>query len=131
MRRVVIGLLMTAAAAISCARGDRTLDEVDPAAVAAQPSYDQVFAIMQRDCAPCHKGGGEAGGSAARAAAEDDFDADLTTCRGIVDSRFDIMASVEANRMPPGAWPRLTSEERLILQRWIDNGAEAPCQSAP
>ena len=35
--------------------------------------------------------------------------------------------ALEKNSMPPGAWPRLNSEERLVLTRWIARGAEAPC----
>lgn len=123
-------LVFAAAALTSCGQGDRTLSQIDPEAVPADPSYDRVFAIIQRQCATCHSGGG-GGDGPARSAAEDDFYADLSTCGGIVDSRFDIISSVERNTMPPGALPRFTSEERLILQRWIQNGAEAPCNPLP
>jgi uncharacterized membrane protein len=41
--------------------------------------------------------------------------------------RFDILDQVNANEMPPGAMPRLTSEEKLIIRRWVENGAVAPC----
>jgi uncharacterized membrane protein len=131
LNREVLMILIAAAAAMSCGQGDLTLDQADPEAVSANPSYDQVFAIIQRECAACHRGEREAIGDATRSAQEDDFGADLSTCRGIVESRFDILSAVERNTMPPGAWPRLTSEERLALQRWIQNGAEAPCNPAP
>ncbi|MDH3196611.1 MAG: hypothetical protein OEO21_00055 [Candidatus Krumholzibacteria bacterium] len=131
MKRKDFVVLVAAATMMSCGQGDLTLDQADPQAVPASPSYDQVFTIVQRQCATCHQGGDAAAGQASRLVAEDGFDADLRTCRGIVDSRFDILSSVERNTMPPGAWPRLTSEERLVLQRWLQNGAEAPCNPAP
>jgi hypothetical protein len=29
--------------------------------------------------------------------------------------------------MPPGAWPRLSEEEKLLVQRWLSQGACSPC----
>jgi uncharacterized membrane protein len=57
-------------------------------------------------------------------------DPNLETCVSILESIDDSMAAIfDNNDMPPGAWPRLTSEERLILQRWYDQGRDAPCNS--
>ena len=51
-------LLMTALAAVAaipaCSSGDKTLDEVDPKAVAANPTFDQVNAIIHNKCVICH-----------------------------------------------------------------------------
>ena len=94
-----------------CPSGESPLAEVDPDAVPQSPTYDQVYAIIQRDCLPCHDDGG----------VEPPFD----TCENVVANYGDLFDQViEKNEMPPGAWPRLSSEEKLILIRW--NG-EAPC----
>lgn len=94
-----------------CSSGESPLAEVDPGAVPQSPTYDQVYAIIQRDCQPCHDDGG----------VEPPFD----TCENVVANYGDLFDQViEKNRMPPGASPRLSSEEKLILIRW--NG-EAPC----
>jgi uncharacterized membrane protein len=137
MRICALLLLAFCALFSACGSGDQTLAQADPNAVPQDPDFQLVWNIMQRDCAPCHTD------------AEDDDDGDedeespavlpglvagvepdLSTCQGIVDSRFDILESViDKNDMPPGAWPRLTSEEKLILERWVDNGAKVttPC----
>jgi uncharacterized membrane protein len=114
-----------------CSSGEGTLAEVDPSAVPADPDYDTVFAIIQRDCAPCHNSGGGGGDTSRwegpRAAVDDDDPGDLTTCQGIIESLGEINQSIVNNTMPPGAWPRLTSEEKLVIERWMLNGAVAPC----
>ncbi len=94
-----------------CGSGDRPLAEVDPAAVPDTTTYDQVFNIVQRDCLPCHDEGGT----------EPPYD----TCENVV-ANFDALFEeiFVKNTMPPGAWPRLSSEERLVILRW--NG-ESPC----
>jgi uncharacterized membrane protein len=98
-------------AAWGCASGDRPLAEIDPDAVPRSTTYGQVFLIIQRECLPCHDKGGE----------EPRYD----TCEHILDNFDDLFEQVfEENEMPPGAWPRLSSEDRLVLLRW--NG-EAPC----
>jgi len=51
----------------------------------------------------------------------------LNTCTDIVAQRFDILDRVQDNTMPPGVMPRLTSEEKLTIERWVANGAPAPC----
>ena len=116
-------------AAGGCASGDETLAVVDPQAVTAEPTYDQVFAIIHNNCVSCHEGSDDEG--------EEDFIGGaallledvpgLDDCTSIVALRDDILEQVDANTMPPGAMPRLTSEEKLILRRWVENGAPAPC----
>ena len=113
MNSATTRLLATAAATIlfGCTSGDRPLGEVDPNAVPQTTTYDQVNSIIQRECVPCHDKGGQ----------EPRFD----TCDHVVDNFDDLFEQVfEKNAMPPGAWPRLSSEERLVFLRW--NG-EAPC----
>ena len=113
------------------------LDQVDPEAVSANPTYDQVFAILHNSCVSCHDSGGDdddddddggygtAPGTKTRIVADDM--PDLTDCVEIVALRDDILEQIEENLMPPGAMPRLTSEQKLTIRRWIDNGAAAPC----
>jgi uncharacterized membrane protein len=103
--------LITAVVAISCASGDEPLGVVDPGAVPDTTTYDQVFSIIQRDCVPCHDEGGT----------EPRYD----TCEDVLANYDDLIEEVFVkNTMPPGAWPRLSSEARLVIQRW---DGEAPC----
>ena len=120
---------------LGCASGDRPLEEVDPAAVSANPTYDQVFVVFQRSCIPCHNEGEDGGGDDGRGLAPmpegpsggAGVEPDLRTCSGILDNLDDCWGVIRKNTMPPGAWPRLTSEEKLLIERWIENGAPAPC----
>ena len=116
---------------VGCASGDETLDAVDPQAVPAEPTYEAVFAIIQNKCVLCHDDGGDDENDDyfvvdGATVADDDVPA-LDDCTSIVALREDILERVEDNSMPPGALPRLTSEEKLKIRRWIDNGAPAPC----
>jgi uncharacterized membrane protein len=126
-----LGLAAVVLALAACESGDRSLNEVDPAAVSADPTYDQVFAIIHRECLMCHDSSDndddddDDDGPYSTMRLEDDID--LSTCTAIVAQRWSIRDQVEANTMPPGAMPRLTSEEKLIIRRWIDDGAPAPC----
>ena len=131
--QVFLLLLALLAAEIGCGgSGDLPLDQVDPNAAPANPTYDQVFAIMHNNCANCHASGGDGGGesgyalSSGRTTLEDDGP-DLTDCVQIVAFAGDILDQVESDLMPPGAIPRLTSAEKLLLRRWVENGAPAPC----
>ena len=130
-RRVAPRLLVVAALLIACdGSGDLPLDQVDPAAVPANPTYDQVYAVLDNRCVMCHTGSdddddGDGGGYPSATAG--DAEPDLTDCDQIVAQRFDILDQVEDNIMPPGAMPRLTSEQKLLIQRWVANGAPAPC----
>ena len=116
-RPFILGLVLPASALggfAACSSGDAPLATVDPEAVPADPSFEQAFGILQRECAPCHDSGGT--------------DPPLDTCEDVLDNLGGIAAeTLEKNSMPPGAWPRLTSEERLLLTRWIARGADAPC----
>ena len=120
-RHLVQNRLLTASARLiamaavlvwfGCTSGDRPLGEVDPDAVPQTTTYDQVYSIIQRECLPCHDEGGQ--------------DPPFATCDNVVENFGSLFEQViEKNRMPPGAWPRLSSEERLVFLRW--NG-EAPC----
>lgn len=94
-----------------CGSGDRPLAEVDPSAVPDSTTFEQLFNIIQRECLPCHDEGGT----------EPRFD----TCEHVVENSAALFEQVIVrNAMPPGAWPRLTSGEKLVIQRW-DGGA--PC----
>ena len=137
-REWLILVLVFAAGALGCdGSGDLPLDQVDPEAVSANPSYDQVFAILHNECVMCHDSGGEddggdddggystSPGTKTRIVADDL--PDFTDCVEIVAFLDDIWEQIESNQMPPGAMPRLTSEQKLTIRRWIDNGAAAPC----
>jgi len=122
-----------------CSSGDRTLAEVDPDAAPATPTYEQVVAILDRDCVPCHKGGinspqpltslvpredGEG--------EDDDADPNYDSCEGIQEGLQGIIdTAIEGSSMPPGAWPRLDERKQLILSRWIEQGACSPCTNCP
>jgi len=131
--RLVVSVFLLVTLAWGCGSGDLPLETVDPDAVPAEPTYDQVFSILESKCAPCH--GSNSGDSSPRAAdrsgveavsREDDLD--YASCAGIVGNIDGLVETgIVKGNMPPGAWPRFTSEERLIVQRWIDNGACAPC----
>jgi uncharacterized membrane protein len=120
VRRRFQGLLLfvLALAAVSaiaaCSSGDKTLEEVDPQAVTANPTFDQVNAIIHNKCVICHDGSSEKAFP-------------LNTCTDIVALRGDILDRVQNNTMPPGVLPRLSNEEKLLFQRWVENGAPAPC----
>jgi uncharacterized membrane protein len=99
----------------ACVFGDGTLDEVDPAAAPATPSYTaHVAPIMERYCTACH--------------AEDAQPGEVEgygyeTCAkvrrnwgGIVETTLD------SSSMPPGGAVRVSSPEKLALQRWWAQG---------
>ena len=125
----VVALTLLLAIIAGCASGDGSLEAVDPDAVSADPSWDQVFSIIQRDCTPCHDDDGEDSKNDGEDEDEDDDDfPPYVTCEDVIAAIDDLYEEVfEKNTMPPGAWPRLTSEEKLAIQRWIDNGMKAPC----
>jgi uncharacterized membrane protein len=121
-----------------CSSGDRTLADVDPDAAPANPTYEQVVAILDRNCVPCHSGGSSLAqpltSLAPREDGEDDDDDDpnYDSCEGIQDGLDGILdTAIENATMPPGAWPRLDQRERLILSRWIEQGACCPCTNCP
>lgn len=123
-------LLLVASALFGCESGEKTLMEVDPAAVPADPGFQMVVDILDRTCVPCHRGG--ASGPALLEEDEDEDDPDYDTCRGILEGLDGLVESgIQEESMPPGAWPRLTEAEKLIILRWIQNGACAPCNPCP
>jgi uncharacterized membrane protein len=123
-----ITMLLTA-----CGSGDLTLNEADPDIVAQKPTWTQVEPIFQRECVPCHAGTDETGDDDdddARdkrlLAAASSNDPGLESCRSVMNNSEDIISEVfRNNTMPPGAWPRLTSKERLTIERWMATGQAA------
>ena len=130
--RACLFLLPVAVAAViaACSSGNRTLDAVDPNAVAQNPTFDQVNAIIHNKCVMCHTATSGDGVSGIRFSASNNMQP-LTSCTDIVAQRFDIVNRTEDNTMPPGVMPRLSSEEKLLLERWVANGAPAPCNPQP
>jgi mono/diheme cytochrome c family protein len=129
-------LFALSATALGCGgSGDLPLDEVDPNAAPANPTYDQIFAILHNNCTTCHTGGGDDGGDdegggyavSRSRATTGDASPDLGDCFDIVAFSGDILEQVESDQMPPGAMPRLTSAEKLTISRWVLNGTPAPC----
>ncbi len=130
----VLAAIVAVLAASGCGRGDLPLEQVDPAAVPLDPDFALVYDIFDRECIPCHSGSGPgdapapAPGRDGAAAVLGGSEPGLSTCADIIANLSDIEKDVfRKNSMPPGAWPRLTSQEKLILFRWIGNGAKAPC----
>lgn len=112
---------------VSCNSGSKSLLEADPGAVPATPTYVMVQAVLDRACAPCHHSGG-----APRDLGLLEGDYDYSTCRGVVSGLGGIFdTAIRGSSMPPGAWPRLTAEEKLLIERWADQGACGPCRSCP
>ena len=109
----------------ACSAGDKTLSEASNGALPAEPTYEAVAVILDRSCAACHHSADESG--SLPGPLEDGRD--YSTCRGILRDLDDIVdSSVDHERMPPGAWPRLTEEEKQLIRAWIDDGACAPCR---
>ncbi len=130
VRGACVILLLAMLASLACeGSGDLPLDQVDPEAAPANPTYDQVYAILHNRCVSCHTGDDDDGGDAAspRRTTTGGVDPDLSDCVEIVALRDDIVDQVEGNLMPPGAMPRLTDEQKLTILRWVVNGAPAPC----
>lgn len=122
LKRMRWGVLLSILAA--CASGDRTLNEADPGIVAQRPAYAQVEPIFQADCVPCHSGTDERAGRRLTTMVAIANDPGLESCQSIVNNLEDVVEEIfDKNSMPPGAWPRLTSKERLTIERWIDGGA--------
>lgn len=113
----------------SCGSGSETLGVVDPLAAPLDPTYEQVREILERRCVGCHGGTGEN----VPAPGEDEHDDPrYGDCAGIVSGIHGILeTSVDGGSMPPGALPRMTEREKLIIRRWAANGACAPCNPCP
>jgi len=122
LRRCTVRFAVVVAAGVAgCGSGDAPLATVDPDAAPLKPTYDQVAAILNRSCAPCHGGSSSATVTLA-------VDPDYSQCESTLAELDGLRSTVlQSGSMPPGAWPRLSSEEKLLIERWLDQGACAPC----
>lgn len=122
----------------ACGSGDLPLDEVDPDAAPQIPTFDQVNSIFKRSCVPCHTGDNTDSnntnqmpllpGNGDDDGEDDDNFLPYDTCEQILNDIGNILTeAVTDESMPPGAWPRLTEREKLIIIRWLETGACAPC----
>jgi mono/diheme cytochrome c family protein len=136
MRVFLILTTVTLMALGGCDSGDLTLDQADPDAVPAEPTFDQVFSIFQRECAPCHTDDDDDGEDTAEqdspGRSPGGVGPNYSTCASIIQNLDSALGSIFGNNdMPPGSWPRLTSEEKLIIQRWVEQweaqGEVSPC----
>ena len=132
MCKLLAGALIPMLAA--CGSGDLTLNEADPDIVAQKPTFAQVYPIFQRDCIPCHSGTDEGrrdedeSGKQVGVSRALSVEPGLESCQSIINNLDDVVEAVFVdNNMPPGAWPRLRSTEKLIIERWIDRGTEVAC----
>ncbi|HSQ61007.1 MAG TPA: hypothetical protein VLT84_11375 [Acidobacteriota bacterium] len=113
----------------SCGSGSETLGVVDPLAAPLEPTYEQVREILDRRCVGCHGGSGEV---VTVPGEEERDDPHYGDCAGIVSGIPGILdTSVDGGSMPPGALPRMTEREKMIIRRWAANGACAPCNPCP
>ncbi|MEK7348510.1 MAG: hypothetical protein AABZ94_06530 [Candidatus Eisenbacteria bacterium] len=118
----VAALFVAAASVTSCGAGEKTLGIADPLAAPLAPTYEEAKSILDRKCVGCHGGGGE---SEAEPGSDD---RNYSSCAGILADLNGILStSVVGGSMPPGALPRLTEREKLILDRWAALGAHSPC----
>jgi len=124
MLKLFPGVLLTML--VACSSGDRTLNEADPDIVAQKPTFAQVYPIFQRDCIPCHTGtGGGEEDEAGKLSGTFGVEPGLESCEAIIRNLEDIVEDIfDDNNMPPGAWPRLTSKGKLVLERWIEGGTQ-------
>lgn len=110
--------VLTAAlvAVVACGSGDGTLDEIDPEAAPAEPSYSKHIApIMDRYCTACHASDAQVGEVEGLG---------YETCDKVRRNWGGILITVfRGNTMPPGGAYRVTSEDRMTLERWFEQGA--------
>lgn len=109
-------LALAAAWLIGCGDGDLTLEEADPAAAPAEPTWSaHVAPIIELHCVACHDPNSLTG--AAEGIAYD-------TCQA-TRRNWDEFEEVvfEEGEMPPGGAMRLRDYEELILIRWHEQGA--------
>ena len=100
----------------ACGAGDGTLEEVDPEAAPAAPTWSaHIEPIMSFYCTACHAPEAQTGTAEG---------VDLSTCQQVGRQRVLVMESAVADKyMPPGGAMRVSSTEALTLQRWYDQGA--------
>ncbi|MCA9557395.1 MAG: hypothetical protein KC583_02415 [Myxococcales bacterium] len=101
-----------------CAAGDGTLDEVDPAAAPANPTWsDPVQRVVDVYCAGCHSDDGAVGAQEGYA-----FD----TCDQVKRARGAFQqATFENESMPPPAGFVMPEAAKLTMKRWFAQGM--PC----
>lgn len=114
---IILTMSLLWASLAGCA-GEGPLEEVDPAAAPATPTWgEHVEEIVAFRCGACHS---EAGQAMTEGISYD-------TCEDVRRSWRDFEETVFDNdSMPPAGAPRVTSAERLTLQRWHDQGAACP-----
>jgi uncharacterized membrane protein len=112
---------------LACSSGDETLSVVEPASVPDFPTFDQVYSVLERSCVPCHSRNKPSPGGLDLLEDGDDGDDDprYDTCEDVINGLGDLLDVVFNETMPPGAWPRLTEREKLLIVRWAQTGA--PC----
>ena len=97
--------------------GDKTLEEVDPEAAPAQPSFSKhIEPLMEDYCVACHAPDAQPG---------EVGDIGLDTCEKLKEN-MELVSEMVFDRevMPPGGAMRLSEEEQLTLRRWFDQGAD-------
>jgi uncharacterized membrane protein len=127
---LAIVLLLVLGGLAACSSGDETLAVVEPASVPEFPTFDQVYAVLERSCVPCHSRNkprpGGLGLLQEDEEEDEDDDPNYDTCEDVIAGLGDLLEQVFAETMPPGAWPRLTEREKLLIVRWAQTGA--PCE---
>jgi hypothetical protein len=98
---------------LACPAGNLTLEELDPAAIPAEPTYtEHVQPILDYYCSACHDQNGQVG---------DIEGIDTTNYDDVVDEFDDIEDSIQDRFMPPANARQLTPREIAILGRWKDS----------
>jgi uncharacterized membrane protein len=105
-----------ALAMAGCAAGDADLDEVDPEAAPATPTWTaHIERLMDRYCTECHAADAQPGKQGGFG---------FATCEETRRHRQRVEAVVfKGETMPPGGAERLRSWEKLMLARWYAQGA--------
>lgn len=109
------GLRAVALLVAGCGIGDGPLDEIDPAAAPAEPTWSaHVRPIIDWRCSTCHSAEAQPG-------RQDGVGYD--SCEELRRGWDDLAeTAIDGASMPPGGAERLTSSEVLTLQRWWANG---------
>ena len=118
---LLLGLLVVGV--LACSSGDETLNVVEPQSVPEFPTFDQVYAVLERNCVPCHSRNKPVPGGGAHLLEDGENDPNYDTCEDVIAGYGDLLQVVFNETMPPGAWPRLTEREKLLIVRWGQNGA--------
>jgi len=112
------GLVAVVFGFAGCGLGDASLDEVDPEAAPASPTYEAHIApIMEDYCTACH--GADSGGEG-RGVRYDSCAQVVRNWRGLRETALD------GRSMPPPTAYVLSSADRLTLERWWEGGHACP-----